>query len=90
MYKGNILKSVLSEAVILSSFNFVSHEVLIRDDRDECFPRSWKENMLNVNLSSLSVSETNGVNLFYVAFLKCVRGLSNTGALFNTEKKFLV
>lgn len=46
--------------------------------------------MLNGNLSSLSVSVTNGVNLFYVAFLKCVRGLSNIGALFNTEKQVIV
>lgn len=88
MYKGNTLKSVLSGAVILSSFNFASHEVLIRDDGDKCFPRSWKENA--ENLSSLSVSVTNGVNIFYVAFLKCLRGLSNTGALFNTEKQLLV
>lgn len=43
MYKGNILRRVLSGAVILSSFSFASHEVLIRDDRDKCFTKSWKE-----------------------------------------------
>lgn len=43
MYKVNTLKSVLSEAGILSSFNFASHEVLIRNDRDKCFTKSWEE-----------------------------------------------
>lgn len=43
MCKRNTLKCVLSGAVILSSFYFASHEVLIRDDRDECFTRSWNE-----------------------------------------------
>lgn len=65
MYKVNTQKSVLSGAVILLSFNFASHEDLIRDDRDKCF----KRNVLNVNLSSLSVSVINGVILFLCSFL---------------------
>lgn len=85
IYKVNTLKSALSRAVILFFFTFASHEVLIRDDTDYCFTRSQKEMCILV----LYLSVTNGVNLFLCSFLKMCRGLSNTGALFNTEKQLL-